>query len=173
LEQFAFRAGRHWAAAEADAILAAAGGYAALLRAVCEACAAGTAPNLEALSQHRAVAARLDEFWRDRPEPAELQAAGVDRIGLFMAARPAIFDTSRLTAKEHRLLQALQAQPGAVCDKDDLIRAVWPEDKVFENGVRDDSLAQLVRRLREKIEPDAGHPRYIQTVPGRGYRWVI
>lgn len=71
------------------------------------------------------------------------------------------------------MLQVLRDRPGEVCDKDDLIRAVWPEDKVFESGVRDDSLAQLVRRLREKIEPDAGNPHYIQTVPGRGYRYVI
>jgi DNA-binding response OmpR family regulator len=29
-----------------------------------------------------------------------------------------------------------------------------------------------VRRLREKIEPDAAKPRYVHTVPGRGYRFV-
>jgi DNA-binding winged helix-turn-helix (wHTH) protein len=89
-----------------------------------------------------------------------------------MRTRPLNFDTAQLTAKEHRLLQMLQARSGQVCEKDELIRAVWPEDQVFESGVRDDSLAQLVRRLREKIEADAGHPRYIQTVPGRGYRFV-
>ena len=49
------------------------------------------------------------------------------------------------------------------------MRAVWPEDFIFEQGVRDDSLAQLVRRLRIKIEPDPSQPKYIQTVPGRGY----
>jgi DNA-binding winged helix-turn-helix (wHTH) protein len=59
-----------------------------------------------------------------------------------------------------------------VCEKDDLIRAVWPEDRGIESGVRDDSLAQLVRRSREKFEPDAGSPRYIQTVPGWGYHFV-
>ncbi|HLE30620.1 MAG TPA: helix-turn-helix domain-containing protein [Anaerolineales bacterium] len=41
-----------------------------------------------------------------------------------------------------------------------------------KRGVRDDSLAQLVRRLREKIEPDPANPRHIHTVPGRGYRFV-
>ena len=89
-----------------------------------------------------------------------------------MGQRPHGFDIAQLTAKEHRLLQAFEARPGEVCEKDDLIRAVWADDKVFESGVRDDSLAQLVRRLRQKIEPDAGSPRYIQTVPGRGYRFV-
>jgi DNA-binding winged helix-turn-helix (wHTH) protein len=89
-----------------------------------------------------------------------------------LAGRPYSFDSAQLTANEHRLLQAFQARPGEVCEKDDLIRAVCPEDRLFESGVRDDSLALLVRRLRGKIEPDAGGPRYIQTVPGRGYRFV-
>ena len=43
---------------------------------------------------------------------------------------------------------------------------------MFESGVRDDSLAQLVRRLREKIETDAAHPRRILTMLGRDYRFV-
>jgi len=42
---------------------------------------------------------------------------------------------------------------------------------VLQRGIRDDSLAQLVRRLREKIEPDAAAPKHILTVPGRGYRF--
>jgi DNA-binding response OmpR family regulator len=53
-----------------------------------------------------------------------------------------------------------------------LIRAVWPEDRIFERGIRDDSLAQLVRRLREKIEPLPSTPRHIHSVPGRGYRFT-
>ena len=39
-------------------------------------------------------------------------------------------------------------------------------------GVRDDSLAQMVRRLREKIETNPSEPQLILTVPGRGYRFV-
>jgi DNA-binding winged helix-turn-helix (wHTH) protein len=56
--------------------------------------------------------------------------------------------------------------------KDDLIRAVWPEDRVYSTGVRDDSLAQLVRRLRQKIEADPAHPQRLQTIPGREYRFT-
>jgi len=75
-----------------------------------------------------------------------------------------------LTAKEFDLLSYLLDNVGAICEKDDLIRAVWPEDKVFVEGIRDDSLAQLVRRLRVKIEPDPSTPIFLQTIPGRGYR---
>jgi DNA-binding winged helix-turn-helix (wHTH) protein len=56
-----------------------------------------------------------------------------------------------------------------LCKKDDLVQAIWPEEIIFEKGVRDESLAQLVRRLRVKIEADAAEPEYIHTVPGRGY----
>jgi hypothetical protein len=77
-----------------------------------------------------------------------------------------------LTAKEFELLSYLLDNQGTICEKDTLIRAVWPEDKVFEEGIRDDSLAQLVRRLRIKIEPDPSNPTYLQTVAGRGYRFI-
>jgi DNA-binding winged helix-turn-helix (wHTH) protein len=83
----------------------------------------------------------------------------------------ALLSTS-LTAKEFDLLSFLLDNEGSICEKDALIRAVWPEDKVFEEGIRDDSLAQLVRRLRTKIEPDPSNPTYLQTVPGRGYRFI-
>jgi DNA-binding winged helix-turn-helix (wHTH) protein len=55
------------------------------------------------------------------------------------------------------------------CERDALIRAVWPEDAIYEAGVRDSSLAQLVRRLRVKVEPEPGAPQLIETVTGRGY----
>ena len=77
-----------------------------------------------------------------------------------------------LTAKEHGLLAYLLDHANAIREKDDLIRAVWPEDRVFVEGIRDDSLAQLVHRLRVKIEPDPAQPRYLLTAPGRGYRLV-
>jgi energy-coupling factor transporter ATP-binding protein EcfA2 len=173
--RYAERTGQAWNATQVAAMLAVSGRYPALLRGVCEACAAGLAPTPEVLAPHEAVAARVAEFWADQPEPDELVAAGL--TGVPLLARPAVpasslFDTSQLTAKEHRLLQVFETRPGAVVEKDELIRAVWPEDQIFESGVRDDSLAQLVRRLREKIEPNAARPQFILTVTGRGYRFV-
>jgi hypothetical protein len=50
-------------------------------------------------------------------------------LALLQIGRPASFDTSRLTAKEHLLLSYLQAHADGVCEKDDLIWAVWPEDQ--------------------------------------------
>ena len=77
-----------------------------------------------------------------------------------------------LTPQEDRLLAYMLAHPGEVCDKDALADAVW-SDEVRMEGIRDDRLAQLVRRLRDKVEPDPHTPRYIVPVWGRGYRLVV
>jgi hypothetical protein len=169
---FARRTGQAWVAGTVNAIAEVSGRYPALLRAVCEAHAAGATLDEGELAAHPAVARRLAEFWADSPNDAELSAAGLSGIRLLMRARPLRVDSGQLTAKENLLLEYLRAHPEAVCAKDDLIRAVWPEDQVFERGVRDDSLAQLVRRLREKVEPDPARPRHIHTAPGRGYRFT-
>jgi energy-coupling factor transporter ATP-binding protein EcfA2 len=157
-------------------------GYPSLLRAVCEAHAAGCPLTLDALRYHPAVTRRLAEFWADEPTPDMITASGLDTNPLldlpparFDFAKPPLnvlpfaFDPLQFSAKEQLLLEYLSAHPHQVCDKDDVIRAIWPEDKIYSEGVRDDSLAQLVRRVRLKIEPDPSNPRYLHTVPGRGY----
>lgn len=171
--RYAARRGVSWDDETAQKLMMASGRYPALLRAASEAHAEGCALQVNALAAHPAMMRRVDEFWADAPSAEELRRSGLTDIPLLKdtsASGPA-FDTARLTAKENLLLQYFMAHPESVCEKDDLIRAVWPEDKVFTRGVRDDSLAQLVRRLREKIEPDPASPRHIHTAPGRGYRF--
>jgi hypothetical protein len=149
------------------------GGYPSLLRAVCEAHSSGTDLEISYLREHPAIKRRLDEFWSDQPNEEEIEFSGLGEIPLLMTGRPAfLIDPSRLTAKEHLLWKYFDSHPEEVCDKDDLIRAVWPEDQIYERGIRDDSLAQLIRRLREKVESDPSSPQHIQTVPGRGYRFI-
>jgi hypothetical protein len=166
------RKGVTWPGDVVQALIDLSRGYPSLLRAVCEAYA--DTLSLETIPGHTAVQARLKEFWDDQPTSDELRLSGLaDHPLLNFGRGPAFaFDTSQLTAKEHLLLNYFRAQPDTLCEKDDIIRAVWPEDKVFEKGVRDDSLAQLIRRLREKIEPDPAKPKHIHTLPGRGYRFT-
>lgn len=76
----------------------------------------------------------------------------------------------QLTAHEDRLLSFFLESSGEICAKDALMHAVWPDEALVE-GIRDDRLAQLIKRLREKIEPDSSAPTYIQTIRGRGYRF--
>lgn len=171
--RFTQRRGLAWNAEDVQRLLELSGGYPAILRAACEAYAAGLPLQVEALLQHPALRQRLAEFWSDKPAPASLADSSLAHIPLL--GQPEVLRAderaAELTAKEQLLLAYFQAHPSQVCEKDDLIRGVWPEDRVFQRGVRDDSLAQLVRRLREKVEPDPSQPRFINTVPGRGYRY--
>jgi hypothetical protein len=146
-------------------------GYPALLRACCEAHSLGCPLTADDLRAHPAVQRRVQEFWTDQPNPENLQRAGLSGQPLLAGLQESASSTN-LTASEHRLLTYLQAHAGQVCPKDDLIGAVWPEERLIA-GLRDDSLAQLIRRLRQKIEPDPANPVHILTVTGRGYRYIL
>jgi two-component system phosphate regulon response regulator PhoB len=70
------------------------------------------------------------------------------------------------TVREFRLLEYLAAHRGRVFTRDQLLDAVWKETAF----VTPRSVDVYVRRLREKIEPDPRHPRYLKTLRGIGYR---
>jgi two-component system, OmpR family, response regulator RegX3 len=71
-----------------------------------------------------------------------------------------------LTATEYKLLSALAQYPGRVYSRLELVNRVQGHD--FEGYER--TIDAHVKNLRHKIEPDPGHPRYIETVHGVGYR---
>lgn len=75
-----------------------------------------------------------------------------------------------LTSSEYRLLLLLYGHLNKICDKYQIVEAVWGEDYVDE--VYDASIDKLLSRLRHKIEPDPANPRYLVTVRGRGYKLV-
>jgi DNA-binding winged helix-turn-helix (wHTH) protein/TolB-like protein/tetratricopeptide (TPR) repeat protein len=77
--------------------------------------------------------------------------------GTAVALTPKAFDT---------LLYLLQ-RPGEVVEKDSLLAAVWPGVVVEDNN-----LSQAVSALRKALGDDPETPRFIQTVPRRGFRFV-
>jgi hypothetical protein len=167
--------GKTWDLGTLEKLVEFSWGYPSMLRGCSEAYAAGCMLTIDALLTHPAVRRRVNEFWIDEPTVQMLEESGIHGHPLLFAGRPSDsrqpfkIDTSGLTAKESLLLEFMVAHEGEVVEKDELVRAVWPEDVIFERGIRDDSLAQLVRRLRKKIEPDPGDPQLIHTIPGRGY----
>jgi DNA-binding response OmpR family regulator len=72
-----------------------------------------------------------------------------------------------LTAKEFRLLEFLTKRPGRALTRDQILDGVWGNDIM----VNDRSVDRCVTTLRAKTEPDARHPRYIQTIRDIGYRF--
>ena len=71
------------------------------------------------------------------------------------------------TVREFRLLEYLASHLGRVLTRDQLLDAVWKETPF----VTPRSIDVYVRRLREKIEADPRHPRYLKTLRGIGYRF--
>ena len=74
-----------------------------------------------------------------------------------------------LTSKEFEIIRILMENPGKVYKRDDLLKAVWGDD--FPGDER--TVDVHVRRLREKIESDAGNPTYVHTRWGIGYYFSV
>jgi TolB-like protein/DNA-binding winged helix-turn-helix (wHTH) protein len=75
----------------------------------------------------------------------------------------------RLQEKPLQLLVALAEQSGQVVTREELRRRLWPDDTFvdFETG-----LNTAVSKLRDALSDDAQNPRYIETLPRRGYRFL-
>ena len=74
-----------------------------------------------------------------------------------------------LSPKEQTLFDCLYQNAGKPISKQQIAEAVWPE---YEAEVYDYQIESLVKRLREKIEPDPANPALLLTVHGRGYKLV-
>lgn len=70
-----------------------------------------------------------------------------------------------LTSKEFELLELLATHPGKVYSRSMLLQTVWGKD--YPGDVR--TVDVHIRRLREKVEPNASEPVYVQTKWGVGY----
>jgi DNA-binding response OmpR family regulator len=70
-----------------------------------------------------------------------------------------------LTATEFRLLEYLMSRPGVVFSREQLLDAVWGQDR----AVTDRTVDVYILRLRQKIEPDPANPKMIRSIRGFGY----
>lgn len=74
----------------------------------------------------------------------------------------------RLTPTEWALLAELVRAPGRLVGQRQLLQSVWGPAYEKETNY----LRVYMAQLRRKLEPDAAHPRYLQTEPGMGYRFT-
>ena len=75
----------------------------------------------------------------------------------------------RLQEQPFQIMRLLLAHPGALVTRDQLRSRLWPDGTFvdFEH-----SLNAAVKRLRAALGDNARTPRYIETLPRRGYRWI-
>src|SRR5512147_1240829 len=68
-----------------------------------------------------------------------------------------------------RLLATLLDRPGELVTREELHRRLWPADTFvdFEHG-----LNAAVKRLRQALSDSADNPRFVETLPRRGYRFI-
>jgi len=77
--------------------------------------------------------------------------------------------TQRLQEQPSQILAALLEQPGELVTREELQQRLWPDDTHvdFEH-----SLNAAIKRLREALDDSADEPRFIETIPRRGYRFI-
>lgn len=75
----------------------------------------------------------------------------------------------RLQEQPFQVLALLLARPGELVTREEMRQALWPADTYvdFEHG-----LNKAVSKLRDALDDDSGTPRYIETLPRRGYRFI-
>jgi DNA-binding winged helix-turn-helix (wHTH) protein/tetratricopeptide (TPR) repeat protein len=79
-------------------------------------------------------------------------------------------DRVKLQDLPYRLLLMLVEQPGVVVSREAVRQRLWPENTVVEF---DNSLGVAVRKIRDALGDDADAPIYLETIPRKGYRFLV
>ena len=118
----------------------------------------------ELLARIRAVLRRAGG--KEEPGPSEVHFGDMvmDFVRHEVRANEQVIN---LTPTEFRLLEVLTKEPGRAFSRLDLLEQAFGYD--YEGLER--TIDVHIMNLRKKIEPEPGHPRYVVTVPGLGYRF--
>ncbi len=119
------------------------------------------------------LVARVQALWR-RLSTLPTDAAQVDQLAsgpfVIRLKERALYKDSRpiaLTPRELEIIVYLIEHQNQAVSRDQLLNEIWGQHYVGDPKVVDVNM----RRIREKIEDDPAHPRYIETIWGYGYRW--
>ena len=92
-------------------------------------------------------------------------------IALDEPTRELIMGNTRVRLQEQpfQVMRLLLAHPGGLVTRDEIRNRLWPNGTYvdFEH-----SLNAAVKRLRAALGDDARAPKYVETLPRRGYRWI-
>jgi TolB-like protein/Flp pilus assembly protein TadD len=108
------------------------------------------------------------------PEGAVRAAPGKIRFGVFEFDSQASELRKRglrihLLGQPIRILAMLLERPGELVTRDEIQKALWPED-TFVNF--EHSLNAAIKRLRRALGDSPGNPRFVETLPRLGYRFI-
>lgn len=101
-----------------------------------------------------------------------MPAIELDEISLDPSNRTVTLDgadPTRLTRLEFRLLYTLMTNRGQVIPTEVLVERIWG----YSGEGNKDLVRGLINRLRRKIEPSPDTTRFIETIPGIGYRFTV
>src|SRR3954470_23751807 len=98
-------------------------------------------------------------------------AASFDGWVLLREPLELLRDGKRSTLQELplQILELLSSRPGQLVTREELVTHLWPKGIVdFDAGIN-----TAMRKLRVALGDDAAAPRYIETVPRQGYRFLV
>src|SRR5713101_9761659 len=103
-----------------------------------------------------------------------VQSSKIFRFGLFEAdvGRDALRRNGvrvRIQDQPFRVLILLLERPGEIVTRDELRQKLWPEGTFVDF---DGSLNVILKKLRAAVDDGPENPRFIETVPRRGYRFI-
>ncbi|MDD3206278.1 MAG: response regulator transcription factor [Lachnospiraceae bacterium] len=75
-----------------------------------------------------------------------------------------------LSKTEQKLLRILVENKGVTLERGALVDRIWTDSAEY---VDENALSVTIKRLRDKLEDDTAKPKYIKTVYGIGYTWVV
>ncbi len=113
----------------------------------------------------RELIARIKLQFRTQTAPTRVLKAGNVELDRSSCQVKLSGEPLALTATEFRLLEFLMTRPGVVFSREQLLNAVWGQDR----AITDRTVDVYILRLRQKIERDPAAPRLIHSVRGFGY----
>lgn len=75
----------------------------------------------------------------------------------------------KLQVQPYQVLTLLLKRPGELVTREELRQSLWPEDTFVDF---DTGLNTAIKKLRDVLGDSADEPRYIETLPRRGYRFI-
>ncbi len=113
----------------------------------------------------RELIARIKLQFRTQNTPTRVLKAGGIELDRSSCQARLNGDLLSLTATEFRLLEFLMSRTGVVFSREQLLNAVWGQDR----AITDRTVDVYILRLRQKVEADPTSPRIIHSVRGFGY----